>query len=235
MIQNRNRQVNIVDDIVQIVVFVLFLLFSLISGLKKKNDPNVPQQKKQQPRAPQRPAPKEYSTYQSTQRQNESAQPSDAFKELEILFGKMKTEEESYTSPARVPERKPDYSSKTRTPEQESDYVPYEKTVKRAEYREYEKKEPLIKETQREGSNFTPTPEEFNYETIEPVSMEELNRRFEQAEEDALRHSYESNQDISGNSRSKGYAALLRNRGNVKDAIVMSEILRRRGANWRRA
>lgn len=223
------------DDIVQIVVFVLFLLFSLISGLKKKNDPNVPQQRKQQPKPQQRPVPKEYTTYKSTQRQTEMAQSSDAFKELEALFGRVQTDEQSYTSPAKVPPTSGSKSSTIKTPDRESDYTPFEETVTTGGYKEYQKKEPLIKEDQGEGNSYKPSAEEFSYDSIEPVSVEELNRRFEQAEEDLLRHSYESDLDITSSTRSRGYAAMLRNRGNVRDAIVMSEILRRRGASWRRA
>ncbi|MBK6678663.1 MAG: hypothetical protein IPG53_00895 [Ignavibacteriales bacterium] len=62
-----------------------------------------------------------------------------------------------------------------------------------------------------------------------------MNRQTAANKEDALRNSHEANLDITSSTKSKNFAIMLRNPESVKNAIVMAEILKRRGANWKRA
>ncbi len=211
------------EDFVQILVFALFILYSIFSGLKKKNKEMPPPPRQQQRNTQPKPQPKEYTTYTSTQKKTENVGSSDAFSELEALFGKMgipKTPDDGYTSEAQVPGRQPE-----RKPAREPKEV--------STYKQATRKEPLIREMPRRQSTFQS--KKLDDYTFEPLSTEELNRQSAAHKEDALRNSHEANLDITSSTKSKNFAIMLRNPESVKNAIVMAEILRRRGANWKRA
>lgn len=211
------------EDFIQILVFVLFVLYSIFSGLKKKNKEMPPPPRQQQRNTQPKPQPKEYSTYTSTQKKTETLESSDAFSELEALFGRMgipKTPDDGYTSEAQVPEREP-----VRKPSKATREV--------ANYKPPKRKEPLIREMPRMKSTFqSKNIEEY---TFEPLSTEELDRKTAAHTEDALRTSHEANLDITSSTKSRNFAMMLKNPEPVKNAIVMTEILRRRGVNWKRA
>lgn len=211
------------EDFIQILVFVLFVLYSIFSGLKKKNKEMPPPPRQQQRNTQPKPQPKEYSTYTSTQKKTETLESSDAFSELGALFGRMgipKTPDDGYTSEAQVPEREP-----VRKPAKATREV--------ANYKPAKRKEPLIREMPRMKSTFqSKNIEEY---TFEPLSTEELDRKTAAHTEDALRTSHEANLDITSSTKSRNFAMMLKNPESVKNAIVMTEILRRRGVNWKRA
>lgn len=211
------------EDFVQILVFALFIIYSIFSGLKKKNKEMPPPPRQQQRNTQPKPQPKEYSTYTSTQKKTETLGSSDAFSELEALFGRMglpKTPDEGYTSEAQVPRREPE-----RKPAKENQEV--------SNYKPATRKEPLIREMPRRQSTFQSKKME-DY-TFEPLTIEESNREAAAHKEDVLRTSHEANLDITSSTKSRNFATMLRNPESVKNAIVMAEILRRRGANWKRA
>jgi hypothetical protein len=212
------------DNLIQILVFALFLIYSIFSGLKKKNKdlppPQKPQQRSQQPR----PQPNEYSTYKSTQKTTETTGSSDVFSELEALFGKMgapQTPDDGYTSEAKIPPRQPE-----RKPVRDKKEVPSYQPAKRKE--PLIRSEPYIRPSTIKSRNL----EDY---VFEPLSVEELDRATASQNEDQLRTSHEANLDITSSTKSKNFAAMLKNPESVKNAIVMAEILRRRGVNWKRA
>lgn len=211
------------DPIIQIIVFALFIIYSIFSGLKKKNKEMPPPPRQQQRNTQPKPQPKEYNTYTNTQKRTETLESSDAFSELEALFGKMgipKTPDDGYTSAAQVPGRQPERKT-AKEPKEVSTY------------KEATRKEPLIREMPRRPSTFQS--KKLDDYTFEPLSPEGLNRQTAANKEDALRNSHEANLDITSSTKSKNFATMLRNPESVKNAIVMAEILRRRGANWKRA
>ncbi len=217
------------DNIFEIIVFIIFFIISVVSSMKKKEKEVPPQQPKRQPKRnppQQRPAPKEYTTYSSTQKHSETAQPSDAFSELEALFGRG-------TTPR--PQSEGGYTSRAKDPSRESDFKPFEETVKQPTYQEYRSREPLIKPDQTSESNFTLSYEDLPSPETESVSLEELSRQFEQAEASAMRREHEVADANLTYNRSRGLIDKLKSRESFRDAIVMSEILQRRGANWKRA
>ncbi len=218
------------DNIFEIIVFIIFFIISVVSSMKKKGkevpQQQVPQRQPKRNTQQQRPAPKEYTTYTSTQKHTETTQPSDAFSELEALFGRG-------TLPR--PERTEGYTSRAKDPSRESDYKPFEETVKTSNYQEYKSKEPVIKPDQSRESDFVLSYEDLPSPETESVSLEELSRQFELAEASAMKHEHAVADANLTYSRSRGLIDKLRSRESFRDAVVMSEILKRRGANWKRA
>ncbi len=218
------------DNIFEIIVFIIFFIISVVSSMKKKEKeqplPRVPERQPRPEKAPQRSAPKEYTTYTSTQTHTETAGSSDAYAELEALFGRGSTPR---------PESKPAYTSKAKDPEKESDYQPFEETVEQLRYQKYKSKEPLIKPDQSIESIYSMMYEEVPSQSVEPLSLEELSRQFEQTEAKALVREHAAADAQATYSRSRGLIDKLKNRETFRDAVIMSEILKRRGANWKRA
>jgi len=218
------------DNIFEIIVFIIFFIISVVSSMKKKEKeqplPRIPQRQPERNKPQQRSAPKEYTTYTSTQNQTETAGSSDAYAELEALFGRG-------TTPR--PESKPTYTSKAKDPSRESDYQPIEETVKKSNYQKLKSKEPLIKPDQSIESIYTMSYEDLLAPAAEPLSLEELSRQFEQAEANALVREHAVADAQITYSRSRGLIDKLKNRETFRDAVIMSEILKRRGANWKRA
>ncbi len=218
------------DNIFEIIVFIIFFIISVVSSMKKK-EKDVPQQQapQRQPKRnnpQQRPAPKEYTTYKSTQTHTETVQPSDAFSELEALFGRG-------TTPR--PEKPESFTSRAKDPARESDYKPFEETVKAPNYQEYKSKEPVIKPDQTRESDFVLSYEDLPSAETESVSLEELSRQFEIEEASAMKREHAVADAQMTYSRSRGLIDKLKSRESFRDAVVMSEILKRRGASWKRA
>lgn len=218
------------DNIFEIIVFIIFFIISVVSSMKKKEKeqplPGMPQRRPERNKPPQRSAPKEYTTYTSTQKHSETAGSSDAYAELEALFG-------WGTTPRS--ESKPTYTSKAKDPSRESDFQPFEETVKQSNYQEFKSKDPLIKADQNVESIYTMSYEDLPAPAAEPLSLEELSRQFEQTEANALVREHAAADAQATYSRSRGLIDKLKNRETFRDAVIMSEILKKRGANWKRA
>ncbi|KAB2909484.1 MAG: hypothetical protein LC102_11575 [Ignavibacteriales bacterium] len=220
------------DNLVEIIVFVIFFLFSIIGGLKKKpQTPPAPPPRRKGTK-PQPPVYKNTTTTTTTTYKPYSSEQSssDAFAELEALFGRGNV--------LRKEKERSSYTSRGSEPGKESNYQPFEETVKKPQYQEYKKKELNPQEFRKKESlitfdDYSLSAEAQLYATEfqEPLSIEELARELE-GTGIARTPEHIGGGEVSTYSRSRHFIEKLRDKQQFKDAVILSEILNRRRAKW---